>query len=359
MPPPENMPSHITPVTIGEHHVGPGAPPFIVAEAGVNHNGSVVTALRMVDVAAEAGADAIKFQMFRATELVTASAPTASYQQIGCGAESQYAMLSRLELSPVQFASIKERCAQQSILFLATPFGESDVTRLRDLGVTAIKIASTDLTNLPLLAAVMATGLPMILSVGASTQGEIRAGVDNLLEQGAAGRLVLLHCVSCYPTPLEALNLRAVTELQRAFRVPSGLSDHSTSTETGGWAVAAGACVLEKHFTLDRTAPGPDQSMSLDPPQLREYITKARAAEKALGGGRLGMTGLEAEVRTVARKCSVATHVIPAGARLQAEDLTFKRPGTGIAPGELDRIIGRRAAVDIQSDAILSWDMLT
>ena len=359
MPSREDISTGIAPVTIGSRHVGPGAPTFIVAEAGVNHHGSAETALRMVDAAARAGADAIKFQMFRTEELVTASAPTAAYQQTVCGTESQSAMLSRLELSPVEFASVKKRCAQQSIVFLATPFGEAEVMHLQDLGVAAIKIASTDLANVPLLDAVMGTGLPMILSVGASTADEIRAGVENLLGQGAGGRLVLLHCVSCYPTPLEALNLRAVMELQRAFAVPSGLSDHSRSVETGGWAVAAGACVLEKHFTLDRTAPGPDQAMSLDPSQLAEYITRARAAERALGDGRLGMTNLEAEVRMVARRSVVAARLIPAGSRLEAGDLTLKRPGTGIAPGELDRVIGRRAAVDINSDTILSWEMLT
>ena len=359
MLPHEDMPAGITPVTIGSRHVEPGGPTFIVAEAGVNHNGSVETALRMVDAAARAGADAIKFQMFRAEELVTASAPTAGYQQNSCGTESQHAMLSRLELSTVDFASVKKRCEQQSIVFLATPFGEADVRRLQDLGVAALKVASTDLTNVPLLDAVVATGLPMILSVGASTADEIRAGVEDLVGQGAGGRLVLLHCVSCYPTPLDALNLRAVMELQRAFAVPSGLSDHSTSIETGGWAVAAGACVLEKHFTLDCTAAGPDQAMSLDPSQLGEYIRKARAAGRALGNGRLGMTNLEAEVRMVARRSVVATRLITAGSRLEAGDLTLKRPGTGIAPGELDRIIGRRAAVDINSDTLLSWDMLT
>lgn len=358
MSPPEPDQHTDSCLTIGRHRIGPFASTFIVAEAGVNHNGSLETALRLVDAAADAGADAVKFQMFRVADLVTVSAPTAEYQKIGCGEVSQSAMLRRLELTRHQFEAVQKRCDQRSILFLATPFGETDVAVVSAMGVPAIKIASTDLTNEPLLAAVAATGLPVILSTGASTEDEIHAGVHFLSERGVTKRLVLLHCVSCYPTPIDALNLRAIRELQRTFGVPCGLSDHSTSTHTGAWAVAAGARVLEKHFTLDSSAPGPDHAMSLDVSRLTEYIAAAREVQRALGGAGFGMNALETEVRTVARKSVVAARAIDRGALVTADQLILKRPGTGIAPPDWYEVIGRRAAVDIPSDTILSWDML-
>ncbi len=348
----------LTAVTIGRHRIGPGGSAFVVAEAGVNHNGDVTAALRLVDLAADAGADAVKFQMFRAEELVTASAPTAEYQQQRCGQSSQRAMLAELELSQADFVKIRERCDARSILFLATPFSEGDVARLCELGVEAMKIASTDLTNTVLLDAAAATGVPMILSTGASTADEIRASVDHLRRQGMARRLVLLHCVSCYPTPVSALNLRAIASLRDGFRIPCGLSDHSLSTKAGGWAVSAGACVLEKHFTLDPTARGPDHAMSLDATRLGEYIATVREAEKALGRGELGMTEIERDVRKVARKSVVSARVISAGTRITAEMLTLKRPGSGIPAGEFSRIVGRETAIDIAKDTILSWEMV-
>jgi N-acetylneuraminate synthase/N,N'-diacetyllegionaminate synthase len=346
------------PVTIGSHRVGAGARVLLVAEAGVNHDGSVETALRMVDSAVDAGADAVKFQAFRAADLVARDAPMAAYQQRGCGASSQRTMLSRLELSTKAFARIKERCAQRGIMFLATPFGPSDVSRLVELEVPAIKIASTDLVNEPLVNAAADTGLPIILSTGASTEQEICASVERICRAGAGDRLVLLHCVSAYPTPLEAANLRAVASLERTCGVPCGLSDHTTSTQTGGWAVGAGARVLEKHFTLDRTRSGPDHAMSLTPAQLAEYVANVRAAEKAMGDGTVGMTPREVEVRAVAGRSVVAAVDIPAGTTLTGDMLTVKRPGTGIPASDLAAVPGHRASVDIQHDTVLSWDLL-
>jgi N,N'-diacetyllegionaminate synthase len=348
----------ITPVTIAGHRIAPGERTFVVAEAGVNHNGCVETALRMVDAAADAGADAVKFQMFSAGELVTASAPTAAYQKQGSGRHSQQEMLSPLELTQREFARIKKRCDQRSVLFLATPFGESAIGRLLELGASAIKIASTDLTSTPLIQAAVATELPLILSTGASTSVEIRRSVGSLTRMGAGRRLVLLHCVSCYPTPVEAINLRAIGALEQAFGVPCGLSDHTLSTQMGGWAVAAGACAVEKHFTLDRDATGPDHAMSLNPPQLAAYIDSIRTVERALGPGDFGMSDLEEDVRAVAGKSIVSAADIKAGTLLAREMLTLKRPGTGMAYGEFDRLLGRVAAVDIPSDTILSWDMV-
>jgi sialic acid synthase SpsE/CMP-N-acetylneuraminic acid synthetase len=353
----EALPDHPC-VPIGPHSIGPGHPVFIVAEAGVNHNGSLQTALDLVDAAAEAGADAVKFQIFRASDLVTAEAPTARYQKTACGADSQRDMLERLELPDRDWARIQERCQRRSILFLATPFAPDDVKRLNELDVAAIKIASTDCTNLLLLRAAAATGRPLIVSTGAATETEIRETAAELRRLGAADRLILLHCISCYPTPVEALNLKAMQTLAQSFGVPVGLSDHTQSVETGGWAVAAGACVLEKHFTLDRSAEGPDHAMSLSPDELRQYIRRARDAQAALGSGIIGLTAAEGDVRRIAGRSIIAAVDIPAGAMLDAAKLAVKRPGGGMSPAEWDRLIGRQVRVGIPADTALTWDML-
>ena len=345
-------------VTIGRHRVGPGQPTLVVAEAGVNHNGCLETALRLVDVAADCGADAVKFQLFRAEDLATPTAPTTRYQEAACGERSLRAMLARLELSPGQFQRIKEHCDRRSILFLATPFSERDLIRLLGLGTAAIKIASTDLTNGRLLERAAVAGPPIILSTGASTAEEIHSAVDALLRAAGSRRLILLHCVSCYPTPIEAVNLGAISTLQRTFVVPCGLSDHTTSTRVGAWAVAAGACLLEKHFTLDPNAEGPDHGMSLDPDRLAQYIAAIRQAEQAMGDGNLGLRDLEAEVRAAAGKSVVSAVPLDAGTRLTSEMLALKRPGTGIPPQELGRLVGRRTSVRVPCDTVLSWDML-
>ena len=345
-------------VTLGGHSVGPGRRTLVVAEAGVNHNGRLDTALSMVDAASEAGADAVKFQMFRAADLASSSAPMASYQRHGARSRSQQSMLAELELSSTDFRRIQQHCDVRGILFLATPFGLKEVAELQELNVPAVKIASTDLANGPLMKAVAETTLPLIVSTGASTLEEIHECVRQLRHRGAMERLILLHCVSCYPTAVESLNLGAIQTLHRTFQVPTGLSDHTTSTHAGGWAVAAGACVVEKHFTLDRSQAGPDHAMSLSPPELKDYITQIRAAGRAMGLGRLGMTELEEEVRVAAGRSVVAATDIPAGTRLTADLLTLKRPGTGISSAALSDLVGRKTRFDIAGDTVLTWEMI-
>jgi sialic acid synthase SpsE len=344
-------------VFIGGRAVGAGERTFVVAEAGVNHDGRLAKALQLVDAAADAGADAVKFQIFRAADLATATAPTAEYQRSD-GPSSQRELLARLELSDADFERVAACCAVRGIQFLATPFGAADVERLMALNAPAIKLASTDLNNAPLLRRAAETGLPLIVSTGASTEAEIRRCVCDLRLWDAAERLILLHCISRYPAPLAAANLRAIGSLRNAFGLPCGLSDHTLSTAIGGWAVALGACVLEKHFTLDKSAAGPDHAMSLDPGELREYVANVRAAEQALGDGVIGMTDLEAEVRAVARKSIVAVAALRKGTILSAQMLTLKRPAGGIEPDQLETLIGRRLIVDLGQDATLRWDML-
>ncbi|MCO6435926.1 MAG: N-acetylneuraminate synthase family protein [Phycisphaerae bacterium] len=345
-------------VTIGNDRVGPGQRAYLVAEAGVNHNGDERMALALVDAAADGCADAVKFQVFRAEDLVTHNAATAGYQRAAGGPASQRALLAPLELTDESYGRIVARCHARGIAFLATPFGIADVARVQRMGSVAIKIASTDLPNRPLLDAAVTTGLPIVLSTGASTRWEIGEAVGWLRQRGAGERLVLLHCVSRYPTPLEAINLGAITGLHRAFDLPAGLSDHTTSALTGSWARAAGACLLEKHITLDQSLTGPDHAMSLTPAQWRDYVSHVRAAEGALGSGAVGMAAEETEVRNVARKSVVAAADIAEGDALTFELLTLKRPGTGISPREFVQLIGRRASRAIPRDTVLSWDMV-
>jgi N-acetylneuraminate synthase/N,N'-diacetyllegionaminate synthase len=302
----------------------------------------------------------------------------ASYQRKNCSDTSQRDMLTSLELTAREFERIAGRCRQAKIALIITPFGIEDIERIEALNgaqaqhiaerdhcsqssgtpVAAIKIASTDLPNAPLVNAAAKTGLPLILSTGASTYEEILAAVDRVILAGAGERFIMLHCVSSYPTPLEAINLRAIGTLQREFGVPVGLSDHTTSIETGGWAAAAGACAIEKHFTLDQRAAGPDHAMSLTPKELAAYIRAVRDAEKALGNGELGVSSIEEDVRRAARKSVVAAKLIAAGTRITSDMLTLKRPGTGIGPEQLEALLGREAKTDIPSDTLLSWQMV-
>jgi len=347
-------------VKIGGRQIGPGKPVYIVAEAGVNHDGDVVAARRLVDAAREAGADAVKFQVFRADALVSASAPTCAYQREGPGApENQREMLRRLELRREALVELRQHAAAAGIDFLATPFGLAELRFLVDeLRVPAIKIASTDLVNVPLLSAAGLSSVPTIVSTGAATLDEVDAAVAVMRRCRAEQRLILLHCVSAYPAPLAAARLRCIGALARRFDLPTGFSDHTRETLTGALAVAAGAVVLEKHLTLDRGAAGPDHGFSLEPDQLREYVSGVRRAEQMLGDGQIGFLAEEAEVRALARGRLVACRTIPAGAALDAAAIVVQRPGDGIDPSRWDEVIGRIAGVEIPASTPLAWTML-
>lgn len=332
----------------------PASSTLIIAEIGVNHDGDLANARELILAAVNAGADAVKFQVFRAAELASAAAPTAEYQRT-TEPRSQRDMLKNLELHDADFQALRDFCDEQSIGFLATPFSVSDVDRVVAMRSAAIKIASTDLTNAPLLRKAAHSGLPMIVSVGAAMPDEIIGAAARLRAWGVAERLVLLHCISRYPAPLSTVNLRAIAALRAVTGMPIGFSDHSTDTAIGAWAVAAGACVLEKHITLDRRMRGPDHAMSLDPDQFALYVAGVRQVDLALGSGEIGMTEDECDVRDVARKSVVAACNLTAGTVVTPDMLAIKRPAGGIEPDSFDALVGRTLAVDVVGDTPLTW----
>ncbi len=345
-------------VDIAGRTVGPGHPCFIIAEAGVNHNGDLALAKRLIEAAAKAGADAVKFQTFRGERLVSPTARKAAYQTAATGAhESQLDMIRRLELPDVAFGELKRHCTACGVLFLSTPFDEESADLLEDLGVAAFKIPSGEVTNLPLLAHVGRKGKPVILSTGMSTLEEVRAAVDTLRQAGAQD-VVVLHCVSSYPADPADANLRAMATLADAFHAPVGYSDHTPGIEVALAAAALGACVIEKHVTLDRTLPGPDHRASLEPVELAALIRGVRTVESALGDGRKRPVPSEADTAAVARRSLVAARDVPAGATLTEDTLAVLRPGTGLSPALRARVVGRIAKVHIPAGTPLTWEMV-
>jgi N-acetylneuraminate synthase len=341
---------------IATRKIGPGFPCFVIAEAGVNHNGDPALAARLVDAAAEAGADAVKFQTFRADRLASPEAPQAEYQARNSGVrESQADMLRRLELSPDAHRALRDRCAARGLLFLSTPFEDESADFLVSLGVPLLKIPSGEITNLPFLEHVARAGLPLIVSTGMADLGEVREAVGVLRSAHCPG-FALLHCVSSYPAPAAHVNLRALQTLRDEFDVPVGYSDHTEGIEIALAAAALGACVLEKHFTLDRALPGPDHKASLEPGELAALIRGVRAVQSALGDGLKRPAPGEAETAAVIRKSVVAARAVPRGAVLAPLDLAVRRPGTGLSPGRLPSLIGLRARRDLRAGAPIGAD---
>jgi N,N'-diacetyllegionaminate synthase len=331
---------------------------FVIAEAGVNHNGSLVRALELVSAAKACGADAVKFQTFSADRLVTRSARKAAYQRAALpGDDSQHAMLRSLELGLDDFRRIRDHAAEVGIGFLSSPFDAEAIDALDALGVGTFKVPSGEITNLPYLRHLGSKGKPVILSTGMSWLVEVETAVRTLQEAGA-GDLTLLHCVSEYPAPVEQINLRAMRTLADAFGLPVGYSDHTTGSEIALAAVALGASVIEKHFTLDTTLPGPDHRASLDPPSFAAMVAAIRNVERALGDGRKRPADCEVANLTVVRKSIVAARDLAAGTLLEAADLAAKRPASGIPPTAWDDVLGRILTRDVEADEALRWEDL-
>jgi len=338
--------------------IGPGRPVFVVAEIGVNHNGDIGLARRLVDAAAEARVDAVKFQTLDASGYISRYAPKARYQlETTDREESQVDMVRKYELSKAQHVELMAYCRSRELPFFSTAFEEGGVDLLDELGVEVFKIPSGEITNIPLLEHVSAKGKPILLSTGMSSLGEVERAVEIIL--GAGGHdLALLHCVSNYPAPFEDANLRAIRTMRDAFGLPVGYSDHTPGIEIAVAAVALGACIVEKHFTLDRRLPGPDHQASLEPEDLKAMVAAVRNVEKGLGDGVKRPMPSEMNTRDVARKSLVAARPIRAGAVLTEDMIAAKRPGTGISPAEMGYVIGRKIVRDIQEDELLSWEMI-
>lgn len=325
---------------------------YIIAEAGVNHNGSFDLACRLVDAAKAAGADCIKFQTFRAQNLVSRNAGKADYQKDTTGDGSQADMLSKLELSYDAFSRLKQYCEEVGITFLSTPFDLESVAFLDALGVPFWKIPSGEVTNLPYLEALAKTGRPVVMSTGMCEMDEIEAALRVLRENGTSD-IRLLHCNTEYPTPFADVNLRAMETMRRAFGVEVGYSDHTRGIEVPIAAVALGATIIEKHFTLDRNMEGPDHKASLEPDELAAMVSAIRNIEQALGSGEKTASPSEQKNIAVARKSIVAKRAIKAGERLTEDNLTVKRPGSGVSPMRWRDVLGTAAIRDFEEDEMI------
>lgn len=345
-------------ITIADKIIGSEHPCFIIAEAGVNHNGDVNLAKRLIDVAVEAGADAVKFQTFHADTIVTRSAEKAAYQKnTTLSDESQYEMLKKLELSDNVFQELSDYAKKQEILFLSTPFDEESVDLLDGIEMPAFKIPSGEITNYPLLKKIAEKKKAIILSTGMATLGEVEDALHYLKKYGSED-IVLLHCTTSYPAPINSVNLCAMETLRCAFHVPVGYSDHTEGITISIAAVAMGACALEKHFTLDRTLPGPDHKASLEPLELRAMVKAIRDVERSQGDGIKGPNEEEAAIKKIARRSIIARREIKSGDILKESDLAIKRPGTGIEPKYYELIVHMKARIHILKDQVINWDMI-
>lgn len=330
----------------------------VIAEAGVNHNGSLDLARALVDEAKRAGADFVKFQSFRTAALASKTAPKAAYQRKTTAArQSQYDMLRALELSPVAHRILFAYCRVKRIGFLSSPFDEQSADLLSRLGVSQFKIPSGEITNHGFLRHVALKRKPIILSTGMSTLGEVEDAVRVIKDAGNR-RTTLLHCVTEYPAPYDQINLRAMLTLKTAFGLPVGYSDHTPGIEIALAAVALGAAVIEKHFTLDRTMEGPDHQASLEPAELTNMVRAIRNVEASLGDGRKAPAPAELRNLTVARKSLVAARAIRKGEAITRSKVVVKRPGTGIQPVDLEKVLGLRAATAIPADEVITWSKL-
>jgi N,N'-diacetyllegionaminate synthase len=340
---------------IAERPIGAGRC-FVIAEAGVNHDGDLDKALALVDAAAASASDAVKFQTFSAARIVTSDAPKARYQERDPGA-TQQDMLRRLELDESAHRRLAAHAAARGIVFMSSPFDELSADLLEGLSVAAFKIPSGELTNIPLLQHIAAKRRPMIVSTGMATLDEVRVAVDAIAAAGGED-IALLHCVSAYPAEPGDANLRAIATLARTFDAPVGWSDHMLGTEVALAAASLGAAVIEKHLTLDRTLPGPDHAASLEPGEFAMLVRGIRTIEAALGTGEKRPVAAEAEIAAVARKSIVAARRLVKGQVVAEADLALRRPGSGLPPAMRDRIVGRRVIREVEEGTLLREDWL-
>ncbi|WP_074405887.1 MULTISPECIES: N-acetylneuraminate synthase [Aquimarina] len=328
----------------------------IIAEAGVNHNGDIKLAKKLIDAAAVAGVDYVKFQTFNSKKLVSKNAQKATYQKENTGnaSESQLAMLQKLELSKDMHLELIQYCNSKNIKFLSTGFDLESIDFLNELNIDLFKVPSGEITNLPYLRKIGSLGKPIIISTGMADLKEIEEAVHVVVEAGARmSSITILHCNTEYPTPMHDVNLRAMNTIKDTFNVPIGYSDHTLGIEIPIAAVALGATVIEKHFTLDKTMEGPDHKASLEPEELKAMVTAIRNIEDALGHGRKEPSNSEKKNKEIARKSIVAKTSIQLGDIFTDDNITVKRPGSGISPMKWDSVIGTKALKDYQEDDLI------
>ena len=343
-------------VDLAGRRVGDGAPCYVIAEVGSNHNGDLKMARELIDVAAEARVDAVKFQTYTGTDLYSSRTP--SFDYLGSDVRP-HELLDSIALPRDWQAELADHCAGRGVAFMSSPFDRAAVDQLDALDVPAFKIASFEIVDLGFIEYVAERGRPVIISTGMATLAEIDEAVTTCRSVGNE-QIILLQCASLYPAPAETMNLSAIPALEAAFGLPVGLSDHTPGTHLAAASVALGARMVEKHFTLDRSLPGPDHPFAIEPEELRDLVHHVRDVELALGDGRkTGPSSAEAEeMFTKARRSIIAAAPIPAGTEITSEMLTVKRPGFGIKPRLIDAVVGRRARVDIEFDDVITWEMV-
>ncbi len=328
---------------------------FVIAEAGVNHNGDLEQAKRLIQIAVEAKADAVKFQTFNASLLATKYAEKAEYQKISSKENTQLEMLKKLELSADDHVVLMDYCKERNIQFLSTPFDHKSINLLHTLGLKIFKLPSGEITNLPYLRHVGSLGKKIIISTGMSTMNEVAAALELLVEAGTRKKdIVVLHTTTAYPCPIEEVNLLAMKTIENELGVKVGYSDHTTGIEVAIAATALGASVIEKHFTISRDLPGPDHKSSLEPEELAKMISAIRLISKALGDGQKIPSKSEMKNQLLVRKSIVAKNFIKKGEFLTENNLTVKRPGSGISPMKWEEIVGRKAVSDFEPDQIIT-----
>lgn len=345
-------------IRVGEKFIGSGQPCFIAAEIGINHNGDMLLAKQMIDAAAKAGADAVKFQNYRTEDFLSDRKLTYTYESQGIEiTEAQFDMFKRCELSLLQLQELNEYSESKGVLCFSTPTGEDGIQNILAAEMPLIKNGSDYLTHLPLIRTMARTGLPIILSTGMATYDEVEDAI--LAFQGAGGaELIILHCTSSYPTPANEVNLRSIKTLAEAFSCQVGFSDHSWGTTAAIGAVAMGACFIEKHFTLSKNLPGPDHRFSSDPEEFGELVTRVRELEQNLGSPNIGPTASEVKNRLEFRLSCVASRDLPAGHKIELKDIEFKRPGLGLAPKHAESIVGLRTSVNYLRGDIFQFELL-
>ncbi|HPT46508.1 MAG TPA: N-acetylneuraminate synthase [Candidatus Rifleibacterium sp.] len=345
---------------IGNFEIGDKHPCFIIAEAGSNHNRDFATAKQLIDVAVEAGADAVKFQIFSADAIYSKKTPMASYlkkEKLAKDDETLWDVIKKNEIPRHWIPDLMACCREKGIMFLSTPFDLAAVDELEAAGVAAFKVASFEITHLPMLRKISATGRPIILSTGMANLEDIEVALA-AIKEGGNSQVALLHCAIAYPPRYEDINLRAMDTMKQAFQLPVGFSDHTRGHITDVAAVARGACIIEKHFTLSRSMQGPDHPFSLEPAELKEMVEAIRQTEKILGSPVKQHSAAETELHRIARRSLVAAVKIARGTTISEELIAVKRPGFGIPVRHMQVVIGRTAKIDIDEDDILTWEMI-